>query len=176
VSDRGAALAVAVGWGLVSGQQQQQQTRNAHSKQHRSGATAHTPKHLTPLNTSSPQPQTTSQTTSCIIDRQPRQFDAESCALLANIAEMVVREIERDKVQELQVRRWWCGAGGAGLELVVPWHCRGEAEAGPWLPHAVHRKVSTYVPPCVQTNPHANARACMHTAPQPGSNRAPQPP
>lgn len=34
----------------------------------------------------------------CIIDKVPRQLSAESCALLCNFAEMVVREIERDKV------------------------------------------------------------------------------
>lgn len=48
---------------------------------------------------------------SCIIDRQPRLFDAESCALLANIAEMVVREIEKDKAAELQV----CGVSSVYL-------------------------------------------------------------
>jgi hypothetical protein len=36
----------------------------------------------------------------CIIDRQPRKFDAESCNVLANLAEMVTREIERDSVAE----------------------------------------------------------------------------
>lgn len=39
----------------------------------------------------------------CIIDKVPRTFDAESCNMLANMAEMVVREIERDR--ELLERR-----------------------------------------------------------------------
>ncbi|PNW70925.1 hypothetical protein CHLRE_17g739250v5 [Chlamydomonas reinhardtii] len=38
----------------------------------------------------------------CIIDNKPRQFDAESCNMLANMAEMVVREIEKDKLIEAQ--------------------------------------------------------------------------
>ncbi len=32
----------------------------------------------------------------CIIDRVPRQLDAESCMMLTNLAEMVVREIEKN--------------------------------------------------------------------------------
>jgi hypothetical protein len=39
---------------------------------------------------------------SCIIDNKPRTFDAESCNMLANMAEMVVREIEKDKALEEQ--------------------------------------------------------------------------
>ncbi len=35
----------------------------------------------------------------CAIDTQPRSFDAESCNLLCNFAEMVVREIEKEKVR-----------------------------------------------------------------------------
>eukprot|EP00882_Tetradesmus_deserticola_P000798 GHRQ01000869.1.p1 GENE.GHRQ01000869.1~~GHRQ01000869.1.p1 ORF type:complete len:829 (+),score=338.09 GHRQ01000869.1:201-2489(+) len=38
----------------------------------------------------------------CIIDVKPRTFDAESCNMLANMAEMVVREIEKDKALEEQ--------------------------------------------------------------------------
>ncbi|KAG2454256.1 hypothetical protein HYH02_001289 [Chlamydomonas schloesseri] len=38
----------------------------------------------------------------CIIDNKPRRFDAESCNMLANMAEMVVREIEKDKLIEAQ--------------------------------------------------------------------------
>lgn len=38
----------------------------------------------------------------CIIDSKSRQFDAESCILLANMAEMVVREIEKEKMLEHQ--------------------------------------------------------------------------
>eukprot|EP00879_Flechtneria_rotunda_P009419 GHRR01009861.1.p1 GENE.GHRR01009861.1~~GHRR01009861.1.p1 ORF type:complete len:626 (+),score=158.82 GHRR01009861.1:171-2048(+) len=38
----------------------------------------------------------------CIIDKNPRSFDAESCNMLANMAEMVIREIERDKALEEQ--------------------------------------------------------------------------
>lgn len=35
----------------------------------------------------------------CVIDPVPRKFDAESCNLLNNFAEMVVREIEKDKMR-----------------------------------------------------------------------------
>ena len=35
----------------------------------------------------------------CVIDREPRPFDAESCNLLCNFAEMVVREIEKEKTR-----------------------------------------------------------------------------
>ena len=35
----------------------------------------------------------------CIIERQQRRFDAESCRLLCNFAEVVVREIEKDEAQ-----------------------------------------------------------------------------
>ncbi|GIL48868.1 hypothetical protein Vafri_5296 [Volvox africanus] len=38
----------------------------------------------------------------CIIDNKPRSFDAESCNMLANMAEMVVREIEKDMLLEAQ--------------------------------------------------------------------------
>ncbi|GLC39870.1 hypothetical protein PLESTF_000919300 [Pleodorina starrii] len=38
----------------------------------------------------------------CIIDNKPRPFDAESCNMLANMAEMVVREIEKDLLLEAQ--------------------------------------------------------------------------
>lgn len=41
---------------------------------------------------------------SCIIDREPRVFDAESCALLANMTEMVVREVEKEMLLDMQVR------------------------------------------------------------------------
>lgn len=40
---------------------------------------------------------------SCIIDTRPRKFDAESCSVLANMAEMVVREIEKEKALAAQV-------------------------------------------------------------------------
>jgi hypothetical protein len=36
-----------------------------------------------------------------VIDLQPRQFDAESCNVLANFAEVVVREIEKEKLRVL---------------------------------------------------------------------------
>lgn len=39
------------------------------------------------------------QTCRCVIDRRPRQFDAESCNLLCNFAEVVVREIEKEKLR-----------------------------------------------------------------------------
>ena len=39
----------------------------------------------------------------CIIDSAPRTFDAKSCSVLANMAEMVVREIEREKVLAVQL-------------------------------------------------------------------------
>jgi GAF domain-containing protein len=38
----------------------------------------------------------------CVIDLEPRDFDAEQCMVLANFAEVVVREIEKEK---LRVRR-----------------------------------------------------------------------
>ncbi|KXZ50686.1 hypothetical protein GPECTOR_15g370 [Gonium pectorale] len=38
----------------------------------------------------------------CIIDNKPRAFDAESCNMLANMGEMVVREIEKDLMIEQQ--------------------------------------------------------------------------
>lgn len=41
----------------------------------------------------------------CVIDNKPRTFDAESCNLLANFAEMVVREIEKDKVLAQQAQK-----------------------------------------------------------------------
>jgi hypothetical protein len=39
---------------------------------------------------------------SCIIDRAPRKFDAESCTLLANMAEMALRELEKEHLLETQ--------------------------------------------------------------------------
>jgi hypothetical protein len=39
----------------------------------------------------------------CIIDAAPRTFDTKSCSVLANMAEMVVREIEREKVLAMQL-------------------------------------------------------------------------
>jgi hypothetical protein len=50
-----------------------------------------------------PSPRTPAAARSCIIDRQPRKFDAESCNVLANLSEMVVREIERDNAAEARV-------------------------------------------------------------------------
>lgn len=41
----------------------------------------------------------------CIIDDKPREFDANSCNLLANMAEMVLREIEKDAVLQAEQRR-----------------------------------------------------------------------
>ena len=35
----------------------------------------------------------------CVIDRESRKFDAESANLLCNFAEMVVREIEKEKTR-----------------------------------------------------------------------------
>ena len=35
----------------------------------------------------------------CCIDTKPRKFDAESANLLCNFAEMVVREIEKEKAR-----------------------------------------------------------------------------
>ena len=40
----------------------------------------------------------------CIIDNQSRTFDSDSGTMLANFGEMVVRELERDKVLEMQRR------------------------------------------------------------------------
>lgn len=39
----------------------------------------------------------------CVIDLKPRQFDAESCTVLANFAEVVVREIEKEKMRVIVV-------------------------------------------------------------------------
>ena len=33
----------------------------------------------------------------CVLDHAPREFDAENCNVLCNFAEVVVREIEKDK-------------------------------------------------------------------------------
>jgi hypothetical protein len=38
----------------------------------------------------------------CIIDDKPRHFDANSCNLLANMAEMVLREIEKEAMLQEQ--------------------------------------------------------------------------
>ena len=38
----------------------------------------------------------------CIIDRKQRKFDAESCRLLCNFAEVVVKEIEKDEARVRQ--------------------------------------------------------------------------
>ena len=43
----------------------------------------------------------------CVLDRVPRSFDAENCNVLCNFAEVVVREMEKDK---LRVRPVWPGA------------------------------------------------------------------
>ena len=37
----------------------------------------------------------------CIIDDKPRKFDAESGIMLTNFGEMVVRELEKEKMLEL---------------------------------------------------------------------------
>ena len=42
----------------------------------------------------------------CCIDTKPRKFDAESANLLCNFAEMVVREIEKEKARVRH--RWRC--------------------------------------------------------------------
>eukprot|EP00884_Botryococcus_braunii_P002377 jgi/Botrbrau1/1213/Bobra.0163s0021.1 len=41
----------------------------------------------------------------CVIDLKPRQFDAESCNVLANFAEVVVREIEKEKMRLVESAR-----------------------------------------------------------------------
>lgn len=54
----------------------------------------------------------------CVIDREPRSFDAESANLLCNFAEMVVREIEKEKTRVRAasfskasgVPSAWCGS------------------------------------------------------------------
>mmetsp|Transcript_8938 Transcript_8938/g.19085 ORF Transcript_8938/g.19085 Transcript_8938/m.19085 type:complete len:704 (-) Transcript_8938:2515-4626(-) len=38
----------------------------------------------------------------CIIDNKPRQFDAENCTMLTNFGEMVIREIEKDAMLQMQ--------------------------------------------------------------------------
>ena len=35
----------------------------------------------------------------CIIDRKPRELEAHSCNVLINFAEIVVRELEKDRVK-----------------------------------------------------------------------------
>lgn len=40
----------------------------------------------------------------CIIDRKQRHFDAESCRLLCNFAEVVVRELEKDEAKAAEQR------------------------------------------------------------------------
>ena len=42
----------------------------------------------------------------CVVDYRPREFDAECCNMLANFAEIVVRDTERytAALEELQVR------------------------------------------------------------------------
>lgn len=49
----------------------------------------------------------------CIIDRKPRELEADSCNVLINFAEIVVRELEKERVK---VRR--C--------LIVLIHCTGQ--------------------------------------------------
>ena len=53
----------------------------------------------------------------CVLDHKPREFDAENCNVLCNFAEVVVREMEKDK------RRVSLGFGeqgtGAGLGVAV---------------------------------------------------------
>lgn len=39
---------------------------------------------------------------SCIADQKPRTFDASSCAILNNMAELVVRHVERDIMLQLR--------------------------------------------------------------------------
>ena len=35
----------------------------------------------------------------CIIDRKPRTLDAESCNVLCNFAEVIIRELEKDRLR-----------------------------------------------------------------------------
>ena len=35
----------------------------------------------------------------CIIDRKPRELEAESCNVLINFAEVVMRELEKEKMR-----------------------------------------------------------------------------
>ncbi|KAK9843847.1 hypothetical protein WJX84_006057 [Apatococcus fuscideae] len=48
----------------------------------------------------------------CVIDRRPRQFDAESCNLLCNFAEVVVREIEKEKLRANKTKQLEAQASG----------------------------------------------------------------
>ena len=59
---------------------------------------AHTQCSFSPVSCQAVHPASCCTGCRCIIDKVPRQLSAESCALLCNFAEMVVREIERDKV------------------------------------------------------------------------------
>ena len=40
----------------------------------------------------------------CVVDFKPRKFDAECCNILANFAEMVVRDVERYAAAEQQTQ------------------------------------------------------------------------
>jgi hypothetical protein len=40
----------------------------------------------------------------CVIDRKPRVFDAESCMMLTNMGQMVVRELEKDAALAAQTQ------------------------------------------------------------------------
>lgn len=63
----------------------------------------------------------------CIIDRKQRTFDAESCRLLCNFAEVVVREIEKNdaRVSSHSVPATWQSAPcHCTIQPLLQLHCR----------------------------------------------------
>ena len=49
----------------------------------------------------------------CVIDKEPRHLDAEQLMVLANFAEVVVREIEKDIARVSHLTYRWCHRGTA---------------------------------------------------------------
>lgn len=57
----------------------------------------------------------------CVIDREPRDLDADQLNVLCNFAEVVVREIEKDAARVRAPRQ---------LVTEQPWACQGAAVQG----------------------------------------------
>lgn len=55
----------------------------------------------------------------CVIDKEPRHLDAEQLMVLANFAEVVVREIEKDIARVSPLSSHWCDHGTALLHSTV---------------------------------------------------------
>ena len=66
----------------------------------------------------------------CVLDHKPREFDAENCNVLCNFAEVVVREIEKDKrrvrrpLDGVHAQCCTLGMPGGGQQGLVHWHVR----------------------------------------------------